>query len=447
MRNTCLFAVLHIMVFLVAINANGISVALDHLSSDLKAGIVLVSWVIGIYQLVATVGAVVMGRVCDILGKKRAFLLCSFLFTLGAFAASVAPNIYILIFSRFIQSLGGGGIIPVVTAVIAELYPQSRQRVLGFSMAVFMIGSMVGPGICAFLVNYFGWRYLFGLNIVPGILVFTYVLVLQKKDTAGQGRIDPIGVLFLSMTIVALILPFSLVTSSIGGRSVIATILLVCAMLSLSFFLRHQKQSDNPVVDVHYLAGTPFNGVNLFNMILGGSVFGFTAFFPLFAVKYHHLSILQSGYLLTLRSFGVLLMTFLVPPIVSKWNYRLTMICGLLLSGVPLFCMLIRFGPDNLYMVYLYFLSFVAGIGYGMLNYASVNATIDLLVHRVALISGIRSMFFNFGGAAAVALIALVLDLIGQGSRGFGVAFVVLGAFSLVSLPIVSFFPDKPATE
>jgi len=451
MRAILIYVVIHLVMLLVNINMNAVSVAFPELTSEFNASLVVVGWVLSIYQLVATVAAVLIGKVSDLLGKKITFLSCTLLFTIGSLLSAVAPNVYLLIIFRIIQSIGGGGLIPVIVGVISDIFPNSRQKAIGFSMSIISVGGVIGPSIGGFLVSNWGWRSIFWVNVPFGILACLLVILLLNKDKGRPGKIDYAGAGYIAGALVAIMSGISNISSnnSILGW-IICVLLLGGGAILIFLFLRHNKKSSEPILQMELLIKKPFSKINISSFILGTSLFGFTSFIPLFAVSIYHLSTLESSYMLTARSIGFIIITLAASTIISKWGYRKPLIAGILVNGLT--TIIVSLDPNLLgiagntttSLYYLTGVGVVGGLGMGLATFCFANGTIDLMPERATVISGIRSLFVQSGGAISIALISPILQITGKNIAGFEIAFGLLGLLFIATIPTIFYLPEKP---
>ena len=114
------FAIVSMALLMTGIAGTSIAIALDAIRSSFGVSVVLVGWVIAIFQLSLTASMPIVGKVSDILGRKRTFMACLGLYIIGSVMAALSPNVGLLILSRLIQALGGGGFMPSAAGIVAD---------------------------------------------------------------------------------------------------------------------------------------------------------------------------------------------------------------------------------------------------------------------------------------------------------------------------------------
>jgi MFS family permease len=178
-----IFAVIELVMLLSAISSTAVSVAFPNITEYYDTSLVLAGWVLSIYQLVGACSMVLMGKVGDVLGRKNTFLICAGLFIVGS----------LLIAARFIQSIGGGGLMPSVVGMIVEMFPNKRQQMIGLNMSVFSTGGIIGPTVGGWFITQFGWQSIFWFNVPIMVLAIIPLFFLLKPGKREKIQIDYAG--------------------------------------------------------------------------------------------------------------------------------------------------------------------------------------------------------------------------------------------------------------
>jgi EmrB/QacA subfamily drug resistance transporter len=444
------FAATSLSLLLVAISGTSVSVAFPQITTDFNASLILAGWVLSVNQLAGTAIMPLAGKAGDIFGGKRIFLVSIAVFTIGSLLSAIAPNIWFLIAARFIQAIGAGSFLPLATYIVSEYFPNSRQQAIGLFSSVFPIGMIVGPNIGGWLVESFGWRSVFWLNIPLGIIVFIFALVILKPGKSQGGKLDMTGAGLLTGTLSAILIAVSQIGSSrSAGSWVIFGALIALGILLLYLFLRHERKAKDPIIDLEVLKGKPFQAANYFNLIYGVSILGVMSFMPLCATSVFGMSTLASGLILTPRSVGQMLSSVITSMFLPKWGYRWPMLAGTSLATVTLVLLGFEFSGWHIFginlsgPVLLGAFMFFSGLGSGMVAPASNNACIELMPDRVATITGVRGMFRQIGSAFCIAVSAMVLENFQEMSTGFRVVFFGLAAILVFSIPFIFIMPKS----
>jgi MFS family permease len=146
-------------------------IALPTIAKDLSASMELVIWVIMSYMLAITVLVPAIGRVADMIGRKRLYVWGFALFALSSLLAGMARSGTVLLIVRVIQSIGGSLIIANSTAIVTDAFPRRELgRALGINAMVIAVGFAIGPVVGGLITVSFGWRWIFYLNVPLGVI-------------------------------------------------------------------------------------------------------------------------------------------------------------------------------------------------------------------------------------------------------------------------------------
>jgi EmrB/QacA subfamily drug resistance transporter len=450
MPRSLAFVNISLGILMAALDVTMVAVAFPHLTRDLDTNILWSGWTLSIYSLAMTMVMPLAGKLSDSLGHKRIFLFSMVLFTGSSALCGLAPNIYVLIFLRFFQGIGGGSFLPSATGIVSELFPENRQRYIGLLSSVFPIGGVIGPNLGGWIVERYSWRYIFYVNVPIGVilLVVGWLFFTGTRRT-DRLRIDYRGAAIFMGGIFSLMLGLNGIAEY---RGVLARFLAAACIFGgiglLAGFLRQQKKSSNPILDTTLLQSKPFLAANLFNMLLGITSFGVFSFTPLYAVSVYGLSPLGSGMILTPRSAGGIAAAALTSFALARWGYRRPMIWGICVGSITTIALgqglLISGWVDGIIgkVAFLALLMLVSGIGMGIMMPPSNNACIELMPDKVATITGLRGMFRTVGGILGISSITMILHLSSDPVTGFWIAFTSFGIGMLLGLPLIYMMPE-----
>ena len=152
------------------------------------------SWVVGAYLLSATAVTPLFGKLSDIYGRRVILLTGVIIFVLGSVACALAPTLWVLVAARAVQGIGGGGILPIAQAIVADLVsPRERPRYQTQSALMFMIASVVVLLLGGFLTDHLHWSLIFWINVPMGILAVVISYRALNGCRAMSGRTRSIG--------------------------------------------------------------------------------------------------------------------------------------------------------------------------------------------------------------------------------------------------------------
>jgi MFS family permease len=385
-----------------------------------------------------------------VVGRKNTFLFCSGLFVIGSLLAAVSPNIQILIAARFIQSIGGGGIVPTIIGMIVEMFPEKRPQLIGLNMSIFNFGGIIGPSVGGWLITSYGWQSIFWFNVPIIVLATIPLFFILKSQARKQVQIDYAGAGLFSAFMFAFMIGLSQAAHSENGLGWTFTGLLFAAsIILLIIFIKHEVKTKDPIVDLELLRMKPFIAANFYNVMYGVCVFGFAPFIPLYVVSVYGTSTIESGYILMARAIGMTAAMLISGFFLVKWGYRKPMLAGSILVSAGLFLFSIKFSAMNVLGIELSPLALVSitalliGIGAGVATPASGNACLGLMPQRASTIQGIRGMFRQGGGAISIAVTTLILQFVGDIGLGFTIVFIGIAILFLLTIPFIFNMPDR----
>ena len=229
------FAIVALSILLSASSYTAVSVAFPVIRSSFETSLVMAGWVLSIYGLVATVAMPLAGKASDLFGRKLVFLASMSLFIIGSLLCAIAPNIQLLILFRFMQAAGGGGFLPSAAGMVAEAFPKSRQRAIGFFTSIYPIGQLVGPILGAWLTQAFGWRSIFWFNVPLGVAVLIAAAFVFKPGGKEEGSFDLLGAGLFAGSLFSVMAALSTIGRDGGGQSWLLTGLLF--LVGIVFFI------------------------------------------------------------------------------------------------------------------------------------------------------------------------------------------------------------------
>src|SRR3954452_9830107 len=185
-RRWTFFVLACLSLLMFSIDFTIVAVALQRIVDDLHTTLVLVGWTVTAFALAQTVILPLIGKLGEKYGQMRVFVACVVLFIVGSLLCGLAPNIYVLIACRVLQALGGGGFMPSATAIVAREFPESRSKMIGLFASIIPLGGIIGPNLGGYIIEHFGWREGFLVNVPIGIIVVP--ILLWQMRASGQHR-------------------------------------------------------------------------------------------------------------------------------------------------------------------------------------------------------------------------------------------------------------------
>jgi MFS family permease len=441
-RRWAIFAVVAIALLMVSIDNTAVATALPAIGSDLDSPLAWTSWTITVYALGQLIAMPVCGRLCEQFGRKRMFLVAVAVFTAASAVCALSGQLPALIAARAVQGIAGGAVLPAATGLVADSFGAQRDRAVGMFTTVFPVGALVGPIVGGVLVSAAGWRSIFVVNLLPGLVLCVLGALLLREPRVVRARqdIDGWGIGLL------IVLFLGAMTSSarLGVGGVLDPLGIAAAVLAvgaLVLFARHVRRDPAAVIPARLIVGTLFGRMNVVNVLFGASAIGFSALVPLYAQLRYGIGPLAAGGLLTARAVGMISTAGLSVWLMRRTGQRVLIVGGFALIVVGLGLLAVPVSTSA--QVWLMVAAGITGVGMGMAAPATNNAVMHLARDEVAAVSGLRGMFRQCGAIIAVSVVTAVGTASSAPAEVTAWAFVVLAVLLVCAVPLVLRVPDR----
>jgi len=194
--------------FLASMESTVVATAMPTIVGQL-GGLEHYSWVFSAFLLASTTTVPLYGKLSDIYGRRKLYVIAMALFLVGSILCGLANSMTQLIFARALQGIGAGGILPLAFILIGEMFTlEQRARMQGFFSGVWGVSSIIGPLLGGFLVDQLSWRWIFYINVLPGLLAAALVAFAWRDQAHSHERpaVDYAGAALLTVSVVMLLL-------------------------------------------------------------------------------------------------------------------------------------------------------------------------------------------------------------------------------------------------
>ncbi len=283
--------------FILMLDSTVVALALTSIRKELGASAAALQWVMNGYLLTIAVLVVTAGRLGDMLGRKRAFLIGMAIFGVGSVLSGAAQSPEMLIAGRVLQGVGAAPVLSLSLAIVCNAFPAAEQpRALGIWAAVSAIALAIGPLLGGALVE-LDWRLIFWVNlpvIVAGIAITVWAAP-ESRDPGAGARIDLPGLLALTAGLGAVVL--ALVQSRVWAAELTAA-LAVAGLLALALFAWIERRARNPIVELELFRNGPYFGASAAAFAVVGSYWAVMFFQPQYLQDARGHSAILSGLLI-----------------------------------------------------------------------------------------------------------------------------------------------------
>ncbi len=277
-------------------------------------------WVNTAYVLAGTVAMPVVGRLGDLLGRRPVFLVAVAVLVLGSVVGGLAPDMGWLVTARAVQGLGGGGLLVLVQALVADLVPLRRRApVMSGVGAVFALGALLGPVLGGWLTETVGWRWAFWMNLPVGLLALAASAVLLPRHRGQAGhRLDVAGVALLTLTTTAAVLLVSGPSASTGWSRPTAALLLLTAVGGATGFVLVERRVAQPLLPLGLLTRRTVAVAVAAGAVLAVAMFGTITYLPTYLQMVAGLSPARAGLQMLSLVAGLGLATITAAQVVAR---------------------------------------------------------------------------------------------------------------------------------
>jgi EmrB/QacA subfamily drug resistance transporter len=364
--------------FLVPFTGSSITVALPAMAAQFNADAVTLGWITSAYIVSAALFIVPFGRLGDIFGRKKLFVLGVLIFTIASLASALAPTSGILIGARFVQGIGGALLFATSVAIVTQVYgPGERGWALGITIATVYAGLSIGPFLGGFLTDKFGWPSIFLVNVPIGLATVFLTLkeVLHEWADAAGERFDVIGSVIYGVLLFCAIFGVLLVPDPV------AIIWIIIAGSSLAIFVWWEKHSTSPLLDLTIFSGNrTFLFSNIAAMINYGATFAVAVLLSLYLQYIRGFSAESTGLILIAQPVIQTIFSPMAGKISDQIEPRIVATIGMAITtaGLSFFIFLTSTTPLSSIIISL----MVLGFGYALFSSPNTNAIMSSVDRR-----------------------------------------------------------------
>ncbi len=404
-----LFSALLLVMLLSALDQTIVSTALPTIVGEL-GGLDKLSWVVTAYILTSTIVVPLYGKFGDLYGRKKVLQIAIILFLLGSALCGLAQNMTQLVIMRAIQGLGGGGLMVISMAAVADVVPPAdRGRYQGLFGGVFGLSTVLGPLIGGFIVQHASWRWIFYINLPLGIFALMVIgAVFKEQGRRTKHQIDFMGAFYLSLLLLSVVLFTSQGGTVLSWSDPQLWCIFAFAVMGGVGFVYEERLAFEPIIPLSLFRDRSFLLCSLIGFIIGMSLFGSVTFLPLYLQVVKSATPTEAGMQLIPLMGGLLLTSIISGRIISRTGkYRLFPIMGTLMAvaGMGLLTTITIHSPTW----HLYLFTCLLGMGLGLVMQVLVLVVQNNVSSSMVGVatSGV-TLFRSIGGSIGVALFGAV---------------------------------------
>jgi EmrB/QacA subfamily drug resistance transporter len=434
---------------MIVLDGTIVNVALPSIRDDLGFSQTSLAWVVNAYLLTFGGFLLLGGRLGDLFGHRRLFLIGIALFTLASLACGVASSQEFLVGARAVQGIGGAVVSAVALSLLMTMFTETADRAKAMGVFGFVLsgGGVAGVLLGGILTDLLDWHWIFLVNLPVGILVFVLSLRLLPgvRGPAAGGRVDIAGAVTVTTSLILAV--YAIVNGNQEGWTSAQTLgLLGASALLMAAFLIIEARISSPLMPLGLFRNRNVSAANVVGVLMAAGMFAYFFFSALYLQLVLEYSPLEVGlaYLPGTVIWGA--SSFLLSDrLVMRYGIRKPLLTGLVLMGVAL-VLLARTPVDGSWAIDILPATIAVGLGAGIaFNPLLLAAMSGVAPDQAGLASGVVNTAFMMGGAVGLAILASLADrrsetllASGDGSLaalngGYHVAFLVGAVFVAAS--------------
>ncbi len=398
--------------FLGRLDQTIVNLALPKIINDFGITISSAGWIATAYILANAIFVPIWGKLGDTIGRKKVYIIGFSVFILGSVLAGFAWNLSSMIFFRIIQAIAGSADYPTAMAIIAVTFKEGKERAqaLGIWSSSFAAATVFGPLLGGPLIDTFGWRSVFLVNLPIGILGIYMALrfINESRSEVKTKFFDWWGALSLGGMLSALVLVLDK-GADWGWSSNYSLICYFSTIILLGLFIKIEQKVPEPIVDLKFFKIPAFVNALLNNFIVFMGMMGGVFLIPVFAQTFLGYNAAESGYLFMPMAVAMMLASPLGGFLTGRVQSRYVIFASTLIAAIGIF-LFSYLDPKSTALDIIIPLSIMAfGLGFGMAQRTNIIASV-VPQSEIGVASSILALVRNISGAVGIAIFATILN-------------------------------------
>lgn len=395
--------------FMSVFNIAIVNVVLPEIMVAVRADVEKIKWVINGYMIALVVMMPMTGWLSKRLTHRNLYTGSLALFTVGSLLCGTAWNANSLIFYRILQGIGGGVLMPVSMAIMITVFPPGQRgmatAIWGLSTA---IGASIGPTIGGYLTEFLNWRFIFYINVIPGLVGTVLSAIVLKKEVPLKEKFDFPGFLTMTIALVSLLLALSQGRTEGWGSNYILGLLGIFLVSSVLFLVIEHK-IPKPLIDLSLYRDTNYLIASIIYLVVGVGLYGSGFLAPMFMISILGYSVLQTAVVQIPGAAVVIGATNISGKITDKYDPRIPLGVGLVIWFFFMF-LFSRVDARISYMGMLWVM-LVRGIALGLVMPANTTVAMSTIdPEKMTMAAGLFNLSMALGGMFGVALLGSMLE-------------------------------------
>jgi EmrB/QacA subfamily drug resistance transporter len=324
--------------FMATLDSSVVNIALPQITTYFKASLSMIEWVVMAYLLVISSVLLTYGRLGDLYGHKRMYLMGFLIFTAGSILCGLSPTVVILIVARVFQAIGAGMLMAMGPAIITDVTPaQERGKALGLNGVAIYIALTSGPILGGMLTAKFGWQSIFFINIPIGIIgTWMAGKFISNQIVSQTQKFDITGAVMLFLAMVTLLWPLSS-GEKIGWSNPIIITTLLSSVILFAVFIHVETRAKAPMMDLTLFHDRLFTMSNVSLLISFIAGFSITLLMPFYFQQLRGLTPFGAGLLMIPQPIATIFITPISGSLSDHIDSRYLSSLGMFLVAIGMF--------------------------------------------------------------------------------------------------------------
>lgn len=410
-QKNLVLAGLMIGMFFSSLEQTVVGTAMPTIVAELN-GFSIFAWVTTAYMIASTTVVPIVGKLSDLYGRRKLYLLGTIIFLIGSGLCATAESMEQLVLYRGLQGIGGGMIMPLSQTIIGDIFSaEQRAKWQGVFGALFGLSSVFGPFLGGLIVDYVSWHWIFLINLPFGLLSAILIFVGMKHEPIKKGKvnIDFLGIFTLIPAVVLLLIGLTFAGDKFAWNSGTTFAIFggFLALLVVFFFV--EKKAVDPVLDLSLFKNRVFAVSNALGFLLGLGMFGAIMFVPMYMQGILGVSPTQAGSTMTPMMIALIVSSVVGGRLLLKIRFRTLLTVGMAIAAVGFYLMSTMGLESSQIQAYSYMV--VLGLGMGL-----VMPTITIAIQnefptsQLGQVTAAATFFRSIGGTIGITVLNSVMN-------------------------------------
>jgi EmrB/QacA subfamily drug resistance transporter len=397
--------------FLGRLDQTIVNLALPKIITDFRITVTSASWIATAYILANAVFVPIWGKLGDTIGRKKVYLWGFGIFIFGSALAGFAWNLSSMIVFRIIQAIASSADYPTAMAILAVTFSHGKERAqaLGLWSVSFAAASVFGPLIGGPMIDLFGWRSIFLLNIPIGIIGTVMAIIFIRESVSEHKTIhfDWSGAITLGIALSSLVLVLD--QGSIWGW--FAAYSMICYVVTILFtalFISIESKADEPIVDLKFFKNSVFVNTIVNNFVVFMALMGAVFLIPIFVETYLGYDATKTGYVFIPMAFFMVISSAIGGSLTGKFKPKYIIFTSTFIAAIGVYMFVFLDPRSTIWSVIIPLSVMAFGLGLGMSQRTNV-ITVVVPTEEMGIASSVLALGRNIAGSFGIAIFGTIL--------------------------------------